>query len=163
MHLTLPICLVTLPTVRNARKNGWTGDAQINIETGLYNYDAITIYEKWMADHRDETTAKTAFFRQLFPPTVGAIPGQTAPDWTSTIAIIPWNIYLFYGDTKVLEDCYENIRLYVDHIRRVVPFRNYRLGAGRLGSGKIESAQRILPLLPIILWMPLFWLKQLRF
>ena len=27
-------------------KNGWTGDAHINIETGLYNFDAITIYEK---------------------------------------------------------------------------------------------------------------------
>ena len=35
-------------------KNGWTGDAHINIETGLYNFDAITIYEKWMDDHLDE-------------------------------------------------------------------------------------------------------------
>ncbi|WP_332369822.1 family 78 glycoside hydrolase catalytic domain [Spirosoma telluris] len=35
-------------------KNGWTGDAHITIETGLYNFDAITIYEKWLADHRDE-------------------------------------------------------------------------------------------------------------
>jgi len=38
------------------------------------------------------------------------------PDWTSTIAIIPWNIYLFYGDPTLLNDCYENIKLYVDHI-----------------------------------------------
>ncbi len=35
-------------------KNGWTGDAHFANETGLYNFDAITIYEKWMADHRDE-------------------------------------------------------------------------------------------------------------
>lgn len=26
-------------------KNGWTGDAHIAIETGLYNYDGITVYE----------------------------------------------------------------------------------------------------------------------
>ena len=35
-------------------KNGWTGDAHIAIETGLYNFDGITVYEKWLADHRDE-------------------------------------------------------------------------------------------------------------
>src|SRR5581483_8131383 len=33
-------------------KNGWTGDAQIAVETGLYNFDGITVYEKWLADHR---------------------------------------------------------------------------------------------------------------
>lgn len=35
-------------------KNGWTGDAHIAIETGLYNFDGITIYEKWLDDHLDE-------------------------------------------------------------------------------------------------------------
>ena len=42
-------------------------------------------------------------------------------DWTSTIAIIPWNLYLFYGDTKPLEDCYENIKRYVDYVDRRSP------------------------------------------
>ena len=28
-------------------KNGWTGDAYIAIEVGLYNFDGITVYEKW--------------------------------------------------------------------------------------------------------------------
>src|SRR5674476_1186208 len=32
-------------------KNGWTGDAHTAIEVGLYNFDGITVYEKWMADH----------------------------------------------------------------------------------------------------------------
>ena len=34
-------------------KNGWTGDAHLAIETALFNYDGITLYEKWLADHRD--------------------------------------------------------------------------------------------------------------
>ena len=42
-------------------------------------------------------------------------------DWTSTIAIIPWNLYLFYGDTKPLEDCYENIKRYVGYVDRRSP------------------------------------------
>ena len=33
----------------------------------------------------------------------------------------PWNLYLFYGDTKALEDCYEPIKRYVDHITEGAP------------------------------------------
>ncbi len=100
-------------------KNGWTGDAQIAVELGLYNYDAITVYEKWMADHRDEQQPNGVLCRII--PTSGW--GYTAhgPDWTSTIAVIPWNLYLFYGDKKILEDCYENIKLYVKYIDEHYP------------------------------------------
>ncbi len=101
-------------------KNGWTGDAQINIETGLYNFDAITVYEKWMADHRDEQQPN-GVLPAIIPTDGWGYTWANGPDWTSTIAIIPWNIYLFYGDTKILEDCYENIKLYVDHINELYP------------------------------------------
>ena len=109
-------------------KNGWTGDGQIAIETGLYNYDGITIYEKWMADHRDEQQPNGVLCRII--PTSGW--GYTAhgPDWTSTIAVIPWNIYLFYGDKKILEDCYDNIKLYVRYIDE-----NYPTGITDWGLG----------------------------
>lgn len=35
-------------------KNGWTGDGHFAIEAAFYNFDGITVYEKWLADHRDE-------------------------------------------------------------------------------------------------------------
>jgi len=93
-------------------KNGWTGDAHIAIETGLYNYDGITVYEKWMADHRDEQQAN-GVLPAIIPSNGWGYTWANGPDWTSTIAIIPWNLYLFYGDPKILEDCYENIERYV--------------------------------------------------
>ncbi len=96
-------------------KNGWTGDAQINVETGLYNFDAITVYEKWMADHRDEQQPN-GVLPAIIPTDGWGYHWANGPDWTSTIAIIPWNVYLFYGDKKILEDCYDNIKLYVDYI-----------------------------------------------
>ncbi len=52
------------------------------------------------------------------------------PDWTSTIAIIPWNIYLFYGDSRPLEDNYENIKRYVDHITDISPSHLTTWGLG---------------------------------
>jgi alpha-L-rhamnosidase len=101
-------------------KNGWTGDAQINIETGLYNFDAITIYEKWMADHRDEQQPN-GVLPSIVPTSGWGYEWGNGPDWTSTIAIIPWNLYLFYGDSKCLADCYDNIKRYVDHINSLYP------------------------------------------
>jgi alpha-L-rhamnosidase len=101
-------------------KNGWTGDAQIAIETGLYNFDGITIYEKWLADHRDEQQPN-GVLPSIIPTAGWGYEWGNGPDWTSTIAIIPWNVYLFYGDKKLLADCYDNIKRYVDHINLISP------------------------------------------
>jgi len=101
-------------------KNGWTGDAQIAVETGLYGYDGITIYEKWLADHRDEQQPN-GILPSIIPTDGWGYEWGNGPDWTSTIAIIPWNIYLFYGDQKLLQDCYDNIKRYVDHIDETYP------------------------------------------
>lgn len=101
-------------------KNGWTGDAHIAIETGLYNFDAITIYEKWMGDHRDEQQPN-GVLPAIIPTGGWGYSWGNGPDWTSSVAIIPWNVYLFYGDSKLLADNYENIKRYVDHITDLSP------------------------------------------
>ncbi|WP_242695959.1 alpha-L-rhamnosidase [Desertivirga brevis] len=96
-------------------KNGWTGDAHIAVETGLYNFDGITIYEKWLADHRDEQQPN-GVLPAIIPTGMWGYDWANGPDWTSTIAIIPWNVYLFYGDDQILEKNYDNIKKYVDYI-----------------------------------------------
>jgi len=101
-------------------KNGWTGDAHIAIETGLYNYDGITVYEKWMADHQDEQ-APNGVLPAIIPTSGWGYHWGNGVDWTSTVAIIPWNIYLFYGDKHLLESMYDNIRRYVDYLNYTYP------------------------------------------
>ncbi|MCP3930147.1 MAG: family 78 glycoside hydrolase catalytic domain [Bacteroidetes bacterium] len=110
-------------------KNGWTGDAHIAIETGLYNFDGITVYEKWLADHRDEQQSN-GVLPSIIPSSDWGYAWANGPDWTSTIAIIPWNIYTFYGDSKLLEDCYDNIKRYVDHISEISPEYTTTWGLG---------------------------------
>jgi alpha-L-rhamnosidase len=101
-------------------KNGWTGDAAIAVETGLYNFDGITVYEKWMADHRDEQQPN-GVLPSIVPTGGWGYEWGNGPDWTSTIAIIPWNLYLFYGDNKCLYESYDHIKRYVDHINELYP------------------------------------------
>lgn len=95
-------------------KNGWTGDGHFAIETALYNYDSFTVYEKWMADHRDEQRPN-GVLPDIIPTGGWGYGTDNGLDWTSTIALIPWNLYLFYGDSKPLADCYENIKRYVNY------------------------------------------------
>ena len=101
-------------------KNGWTGDGHLAIETALYNYDGITVYEKWLGDHRDEQQPN-GVLPDIIPTHGWGYGTDNGLDWTSTIAIIPWNLYMFYGDTKPLADCYENIKAYVDYVNRIAP------------------------------------------
>jgi alpha-L-rhamnosidase len=101
-------------------KNGWTGDAHIASETGLYNFDGITVYEKWLADHRDEQQPN-GVLPAIIPTSGWGYTWANGPDWTSTIAIIPWNVYLFYGDSKLLADNYKALKRYVDHITDLSP------------------------------------------
>lgn len=100
-------------------KNGWTGDAHINIQTGLYNFDAIAVYEKWMDDHRDEQQ-ENGVLPSIIPSWGGwGYDWGNGPDWTSSIAIIPWELYQFYGDDRALREMYGPLKKYIDHITAI--------------------------------------------
>lgn len=101
-------------------KNGWTGDGHFAIETALYNFDGITVYEKWLADHRDEQQPN-GVLPDIIPTGGWGYGTANGTDWTSTIVIIPWNLYLFYGDLKPLQDNYESMKRYVGYVERLSP------------------------------------------
>lgn len=122
--------LMGLPTDCPQReKNGWTGDGHLAIEAALYNYDAITVYEKWLADHRDEQQPN-GVLPDIIPTGGWGYGTDNGLDWTSTIAIIPWNLYLFYGDSRPLRDNYDNIKRYVDYVDKNYPSHLTTWGRG---------------------------------
>ncbi|MCG2614322.1 glycoside hydrolase family 78 protein [Terrimonas sp. NA20] len=110
-------------------KNGWTGDGHFAIESGLFNFDGISVYEKWMADHRDEQQPN-GVLPDIIPTGGWGYGTANGTDWTSTIAIIPWNLYLFYGDLTPLKDNYENIKRYVNYVEGISPTGFTTFGRG---------------------------------
>lgn len=98
-------------------KNGWTGDAHIAIDTALYGFDVITVYEKWLADHRDEQRPDGTL-PSIIPTGGWGYAWGNGPDWTSTIAIIPWQLYLFTGDSRPLQEIYPHLKRYVERVKR---------------------------------------------
>ncbi|MGF1584585.1 MAG: alpha-L-rhamnosidase C-terminal domain-containing protein, partial [Bacteroidales bacterium] len=69
----------------------------------------------WIADHRDEQQPN-GVLPAIIPTSGWGYHWANGVDWTSSLAIVPWNIYMFYGDSRLLENTYDNIKNYVDHI-----------------------------------------------
>lgn len=123
-------------------KNGWTGDAHIAIETALYNFDVITIYEKWMNDFKDEQRPN-GVLPCIIPTSVWGYDWANGVDWTSAVAIIPWEVYLFYGDDRLLRNMYNNIKSYVDYIISISPNKLTDWGLGDWIPVKSKSNKKL--------------------
>lgn len=92
---------------------GWTGDAQIFCATGSYNFGTALFFRKWLRDvaaQSDETHGVPHLVPNIVGPSVG-----TAV-WGDCATIIPWQIYISYGDTQVLKEQYPLMKLWVDYV-----------------------------------------------
>ncbi len=106
-------------------KNGWTGDAHLACEMGLMNFHSATFYSKWLDDFADNMLESGQV--GIIVPTGGWGRGDCHPAWDSAYPIVTWFLYLYCGDTRLMERHYDNIRLYVDYLSGrtedgVVPF-----------------------------------------
>lgn len=99
-------------------KNGWTGDAQLASETGLMNFESASFYTKWLDDLADAQRPDGGL--PVIVPTGGYGDGQASPaapvtpPWDAAYPVITWNLYLYCGDTRILERHYPRLRRYVD-------------------------------------------------
>lgn len=113
----------TLPTdcpQRNERM-GWTGDAQAYTRTGTYNSDTYNFFRQWMVALRDdqgvgsETEAEGGIGSTV--PTYNMTDDTTFANgttWAGAVCMVPWQLYTQYGDTKIIEENMETMRLWLD-------------------------------------------------
>lgn len=95
---------------------GWTGDAQVFSPTATYLKDTYAFYAKYLYDMAREQSALEGKVPDVVP-SCGV--ETTSCVWGDAACIIPWNLYLFYGDKSILEDQFDSMRSWVDYIRRV--------------------------------------------
>ncbi|MBE6383442.1 MAG: hypothetical protein E7049_10605 [Lentisphaerae bacterium] len=97
-------------------KNGWTGDAQLAMETGLWNYDARLSYEHFLqmvvdAQHPNGAVPCIVPCSQKFGYGWGS-----GPAWDAVLFEIPWQIFRFYGDDGPARTAWEAMKSYLDFI-----------------------------------------------
>jgi len=96
-------------------KNGWTGDAHIALEQGLFYADGIANYHKWIGDLADEQGINGAF-PGIVPSSGWGYQRYNGPAWDSAFLLIPWQLYEYYGDDSLLRENYEGFKKYVDYL-----------------------------------------------
>lgn len=80
---------------------GWTGDAQIFCASAMYLADCRKFYRKYLTDI-DDATSPDGCVPNIAPYL--PIVGRGFPAWSDAAVLIPWQMYLMYGDTRVLSD-----------------------------------------------------------
>lgn len=93
---------------------GWTGDAQVFSRTASFNMNVNNFFDKWMKDvAADQLPSGSVPF--VIPNVLGNGAAGSA-GWSDVATIIPWNMYLAYGDKKILEDQYPSMKAWVEYI-----------------------------------------------
>jgi alpha-L-rhamnosidase len=105
---------VGIPTdCPHREKNGWTGDASLAAETGLLNYRAAPAYLKWLNDIAD-AQRPSGQLPGIVPSGGWGYNWGSGPAWDSAFTHIPWYLYLYSNDRRVLADHYSGMKRYVD-------------------------------------------------
>ena len=110
--------LMSIPTdcpQRNERM-GWLGDAQLIVEESIFNFDMAAFYTKWLRDIR-ESQKKDGSISDVAPPYWQRYPAD--PPWGTACVVIPWNLYLYYDDERILEENYCLIKGWVDYLSSI--------------------------------------------
>jgi alpha-L-rhamnosidase len=98
---------------------GWTGDAQAFARTAAFNMDVAGFFTKWLKDLEADQYKNGAVPHVI--PDVLTMPGRTeagAAGWADAAVIIPWTMYLTYGDTRILSEQYSSMSRWVEYMRQ---------------------------------------------
>jgi alpha-L-rhamnosidase len=97
---------------------GWTGDAQVFARTACFNADVAGFFTKWLADLAADQQSSGAV-PHVIPNvlSLGEESGESASaGWADAAVIIPWTLYLCYGDKRILEKQYPSMKAWIDYI-----------------------------------------------
>lgn len=118
---------------RNERM-GWMGDAQVFAQTAIYNMDVAAFFAKFVRDIRDaqgEAGQYPDFAPHPFP---NALLFAFGPGWADAGVIIPWRLYVAYGDARLLAGHYASMKKYVDLIHEENPDYLWRTWGSNYGD-----------------------------
>ena len=79
---------------------GWTVDAEVFAKTATYNFDTERFYKKWMSDIAAEIDMNGKI-GMIVPNCFGGT--TSAEAWSDAAIIVPWQVYMTYGDKDLLE------------------------------------------------------------
>ena len=100
---------------------GWTGDAQVFAGTACWLADSHSFLRKFLRDVMADQREDGAIPHFSPDPTrLHQVPGRGvwagSTGWGDAICVIPWQLYLQYGDTEVLAECLPAMVRWLDYL-----------------------------------------------
>lgn len=95
-------------------KNGWTADAHLAAETGLFNFAAGASYTDWMNSLAD-CQRLSGQLPGIVPTAGWGYNWGSGPAWDSALFLIPWAVYLYTGDDSSIRQHYDAMKRYLDY------------------------------------------------
>jgi len=93
-------------------KNGWTCDATIASEFAQYQYENTSGYEKWLRDICD-TQNDSGDICCIAPTSGWGFKWGNGPAWDSALSVLPWTLWMYRGDGRILDEVEPYLRRYV--------------------------------------------------
>jgi alpha-L-rhamnosidase len=97
---------------------GWTGDAQVFCRTAAFNMDVAGFFTKWLKDLAADQLPNGSVPYVI--PDVLSRPDRLeagSAAWADSSVIIPWTMYLSYGDRRILAEQYPSMTRWVAYMR----------------------------------------------
>jgi len=93
---------------------GYTGDwGRVAAQAAIFNFDMTRFFTKWIDDMGDAQNRETGFV----PHSAPFEGGGGGPPWGSAYIVVPWLMYIYYGDRRVLEAHYAGMRRWIEYLK----------------------------------------------
>ncbi len=112
---------------------GWTGDAQVFVRTAAINYDVERFFEKWLIDLA-AGQFENGGIQWECPSNNLTYEENVSSAWGDAATICPWEIYLAYGNKKILENQFESMKKWVEYMHRFGDEEYLWLGGKQFGD-----------------------------
>lgn len=96
-------------------RQGWTGDAQVFCKTAAINYDVYKFFRKWLQDMALDQ-GEDGGITGIVPNTRHIRPALVACGWGDACCIVPWEMYLVYGNKEILSENFNMMKKWIDYI-----------------------------------------------
>jgi alpha-L-rhamnosidase len=105
-----------LIVLRRDERLGWTGDAQVFARTAAFNMNVNNVFARWLQDLESE---------QIEGKVPHVIPHVVQPEnvnsagWADASTIIPWDMYVSYGDRELLARQYNSMKAFHESVKEL--------------------------------------------
>jgi hypothetical protein len=129
-------------------KLGWLEVSYLMGPSISWNYDIAAFYSKVVRDIRDSQGSDGCIY--TVAPNYPAFSGgfRYTPEWGAAGVFLPWHLYQWYGDRRILEQSYSMMKRYVDYMHTTSDNLIAKPGLGDwydYGHGQSLGASRFTP------------------